>query len=439
MNPRPIALDLDPRSALDAWPADVPLAAIWSGGPPGPLARWTILGAPSRAVFGTPDFAPLGVSSPTPIFQGGWIGVLGYDLGRTLEPAAQTGSAAPDRDWPDQVWLRCDDALVHDRVTGLWWEVGKPPALRSAGARAAFKARLSAETTRDDYVRIVGRALDYIRAGDVYQVNLAHRLSGAFDGSARGYFAALTDLADPWYGAYAEWDQGGRRRAVASASPEQFLSVDPGTGRVTTRPMKGTRRAGPGAEADLAGAGKDAAELAMIVDLMRNDLGRVCELGSVRVDRARDIERHAGPSGVIQATATISGVLARGAGVEDLLRASFPPGSVTGAPKVRAMQIIDELEPVRRGAYCGAIGFVSDSGHAAFNVAIRTASITGEPDPASRGVIRGGRMDYSVGAGIVAESDPEAEWDETLGKAGIVAAWTASSHPAEPATLPRRG
>src|SRR5262249_33216562 len=161
-----------------------------------------------------------------------------------------------------------------------------------------------------------------------------------------------------------------------SFSPELFLDFDPATRTVVTRPMKGTRRLAAGRD-ELQSSAKDAAELNMIVDLMRNDLGRVCEYGSVRVEEGREVEVHAtplvhrageGPSapesgaGLLQGVATVSGRLRQGLGVCELVAATFPPGSVTGAPKVRAMQIIDELEPHRRGAYCGAVGFISDSG-----------------------------------------------------------------------------
>jgi len=158
---------------------------------------------------------------------------------------------------------------------------------------------------------------------------------------------------------------------------------------------------------------------------MRNDLGRVCQFGSVRVEQERVIEKHGrraeeqGSGGILQATATVAGRLREGLGVSDLLRATFPGGSVTGAPKIRAMQIIEQLEPVERAPYCGAIGFVSDSGHAAFNVAIRTAMITGTPGDA-RDEIKGGVLHWPVGAGIVADSDPGAEWEETLAKAGVI-------------------
>jgi para-aminobenzoate synthetase component 1 len=173
--------------------------------------------------------------------------------------------------------------------------------------------------------------------------------------------------------------------------------------------MKGTRPAG-GDEAELASAEKDRAELNMIVDLMRNDLGRVCRFGSVRVEEPRAIERH-GP--VLQATATVSGRVRGGLDLADVLGAGFPPGSVTGTPKIRAMQIIGELEGGPRGPYCGCIGLIDRGGRARLNVAIRTALLT----EVGTGVWD---LEFPVGAGIVADSDPEAEWRETLDKAGVL-------------------
>jgi para-aminobenzoate synthetase component 1 len=210
--------------------------------------------------------------------------------------------------------------------------------------------------------------------------------------------------------------------AICSLSPELFLEADFSNRTVVTRPIKGTR---PDScdDAELRTSEKDAAELAMIVDLMRNDLGRVCEFGSVRVTDPQTIERHArsddggGSRGVIHGVATIEGRLRKGVGLRALIAATFPPGSVTGAPKVRAMQIIDEFEKHDRGPYCGAIGFVSDSGCVGMNVAIRTASILGDrPDPDRLGFFDG-RITFPVGAGLVADSIPESEWRETLDKA----------------------
>jgi para-aminobenzoate synthetase component 1 len=249
------------------------------------------------------------------------------------------------------------------------------------------------------FTRSVERALEYIRAGDVYQVNLAHRLTAQFEGSTRAFFAALMAGARPWYGAYLETPEG----AVCSASPELFLTYDPATRRLTTRPMKGTRPASLAAE--LAASEKDTAELNMITDLMRNDIGRVSELGSVAVQQQRNFELH---NQLVQTTSTVTGTLRAGLTFTDALLSAFPGGSVTGCPKVRAMQIIDELELSGRGMYCGAIGYISRSGHAAFNIVIRTA------------VIEGDRLTYHAGAGIVVDSDPAAEWQETLDKAGIL-------------------
>jgi anthranilate/para-aminobenzoate synthase component I len=188
---------------------------------------------------------------------------------------------------------------------------------------------------------------------------------------------------------------------LISNSPELFLRVSP-EGRVITRPIKGTRPRGSGMEDELRRSVKDQAELNMIVDLERNDLGRVCEIGSVRVTEPRVIEAH--PT-VYHGVATIEGRLRDDVTFSGLLRATFPGGSVTGAPKIRAMQIIEELEPHSRGAYCGAIGYVAADGSMEFNVAIRTMTA------------KGGLIHIPVGGGIVADSEPAAEYEETLVKA----------------------
>jgi para-aminobenzoate synthetase component 1 len=425
---------LTPLQVLGRWPAERPLACVWadSGGARSSWSRWTVIAEPTECrtwrglesadevrsawrglALGPPDQEPDG-----PPFVGGWIGFLGYGLGEVLEPASGAGppSKGVDRDWPQAAWLRCPGALVHDGWSGQWWAVGEGAGIEGLSAREAGMGGftlgpLRSATGREGFERSVARAVEYIRAGDIFQVNLAHRLSGAFEGSTRGLFRALVEEAGPRHGAYLELpDEGGGRRAIVSASPELFLSFDAASRRVTTRPLKGTRPASAGAAA-LERSGKDRAELAMIVDLMRNDLGRVCEFGSIRVTEPRVIERHgAGAAGVYQGAATVEGRLRPGLDTADLLAATFPGGSVTGAPKVRAMQIIGELEPSERGPYCGAIGMVSDSGDVTLNIAIRTA------------LVSEGRLDYSVGAGIVAESDPAAEWAETMDKAGIVSA-----------------
>ncbi len=454
----PVHLPWTPAQAWSAWPQDIPLIGLCSHSAPGWGAggggRWSILARPSEATERVPN--QVLTSRPRedrgggqPPFAGGWIGWLAYEQGSAWEPAAK-GRGSPGRtsdSFPAPVsrWYRCDDALMFDHGAGTWWAGGKPPieamTRRLAGAsetpRAFSAGPLRSAMGRLAYEDAVRRGIGYIRAGDVYQVNLAHELTGTFEGSSRAAFAAMSLAAAPAMGAYFEaGERGGGRSAILSASPEMFLDYSPRTGRVSTRPMKGTRPGG-GSEAELRAASKDRAELNMIIDLMRNDLGRVCELGSVRVDEPRSIERHGGASSdaaVLQATGTVSGQLRAGASVEDLLRATFPGGSVTGAPKIRAMQIIEELEPSPRGVYCGAIGFVSDSGEAQFSIAIRTAVIHGKAAPGGLDrFAKRARLSYRVGAGIVAESEPGAEWEETLVKARAVRALGRVADDAPPA------
>jgi anthranilate/para-aminobenzoate synthase component I len=457
----------DPGEALARWPREEPLAALWSGGDPR-VARWTVLGRPTRSLV-LPSGAALGQAEQflldagfagpiargeridrdgdTPPFVGGWVGWLGYELGAVLEPRARVEHAPWRRtraaskaecDWPLAVMQRVDDAWIFDRVLARWWRLGTPPGLEREGSAREGSGR--ARVGSGDFVRAIafpeGAGLDalrrtlssdrawegaaivreYIHAGDVYQVNLAHALATIeMEGSARDLARALFRVAEPWMGGLIECEvaatraqEGSRRLSVVSASPEMFLSYDPAAGRLRTRPMKGTRPA-TGDARELASAPKDHAELAMIVDLMRNDLGRVCELGSVGVERPRDIERHAG---VIQATATIAGTPRARATWLDAVRAMFPAGSVTGAPKVRAMQIIDELEACDRGPYCGCLVMLSDDGHASASVLIRTAEVESDARDPGRATLT-----WKVGAGLVADSDPRAEWRETLDKA----------------------
>ncbi len=447
-----------PLAVMARWPRGERLSALISGGGEAARARWSILARPGRTVVAEGAWTPDGVSEAghagaaggLPFaggsfaggsFAGGWIGCLAYDAGRDIEPAVERGgsdrSARADRAWPRAVWMRCEDAWVHDAATGDWSRVGDPPWLEATPRMSDFRAVLDEEglssASRARYERAVSRALEYIRAGDVYQVNLTHRLSARFAGDARAFALRMLGGAGAWYGAYLEWGEGDGARALVSASPELLMAVEPvavaagdGSARqsswIWTRPMKGTRAAGPGAADELHANIKENAELNMIVDLLRNDLGRVCELGSVRVSTPREIEAHHGGQ-LLQATATVEGVLAAGGdGAVDVwaaLRAMFPGGSVTGAPKIRAMQIIDELEESRRGPYCGAIGYVSDFGHASFNIAIRTAAISGRSAAGVPGAFDDAVMDYGAGAGIVADSVPRAEWEETLQKARV--------------------
>ncbi|MCC6660853.1 MAG: anthranilate synthase component I family protein [Phycisphaerales bacterium] len=390
---------------------DRPLAALWSGNGD---ARWAVSGwtsAPRRPA-GLPELAetltsPIPKQGDGPDTRGtGWIGLLSYDLGRALEPAV--GPHPPLPHWP----------LIELH------RVEEPTDQAPLPLRPFTLGEVLPEGTRDAYEQSVARAVGYIRAGDCYQVNLAHRLSAPFHGSARALAGALFTTARPWYGAYMESTGHGLRRAVISLSPELFLDFNPATRRVVTRPMKGTRPASVAAS-DLADSTKDRAELNMIIDLMRNDLGRVCEAGSVRVEDPRAIERHGGErdgGGVWQGVGTVSGSLRQGLAAAELLAATFPPGSVTGCPKIRAMQIINELEPVPRGPYCGCIGWFGDDGRVTLSVAIRTALIVGRPGSGGPDDIVDGRLTYSVGAGITIGSDPAGEWQETLDKAAVLRA-----------------
>jgi para-aminobenzoate synthetase component 1 len=261
--------------------------------------------------------------------------------------------------------------------------------------------------SKAEYIAAVRKALDYIRAGDVFQVNLAQRFTSRDVGNPicrpdpLTLYNRLKERSPAPYSAFLRWDD----LAIASSSPELFYETR--GRRIVTSPIKGTRPRGLTPEddrrlaAELQASEKDRAELTMIVDLERNDLGRVCEYGSVRVVEPRAIESFAQ---VHHLMATVEGQLREGIGPMDVVRAVFPGGSITGAPKIRAMEIIDELEPDRRGVYTGAIGYFGMGGVSCFNIAIRTLQIEADT------------VHYSVGGGIVADSDPEAEYEETLHK-----------------------
>lgn len=402
-----------PSTAIAGWQPDRPLAAVLAGDHRG-ATRFSLLAEPTETLaLQTLSQLESVLSSrraePSDFpFTSGWIGWIDYAAGRQIEPAAAHTAAIPNR--PIAVLSRIEHGWIHDNQTGHWSTLGNPSGpMPCTHDHAAFSLGPPVGLDREAAFRhAVHQAVEFIHAGDVFQVNLTHRLGAPFSGSPRALMASLLARLAPWHGCYAEHGD----LQVASASPELFLRVSP-AGRVTTRPMKGTRPAG---DASLAASSKDAAELAMIVDLMRNDLGRVCRLGSVRVEEARAIEQH-GPARaahVDQGVATISGQMRQDARLSDLIRACFPPGSITGAPKIRAMQIIDEIEPElgfdamlpARGPYCGAIGYLGDDGSASLSVGIRTA------------IVQGDFCHYPVGAGIVADSEPEAEWQETLVKAG---------------------
>ncbi|MCC7203653.1 MAG: anthranilate synthase component I family protein [Phycisphaeraceae bacterium] len=441
---------ITPPQALARWPASRPVVMLHSGRFDARWSRRSILAEPAgwyrfgathpqghaRSLWLGPapsfeqprfthnpfnDLKHLLAAAQSACPQGLWIGYLSYDLGRWVEDLPTT--AADDRHWPAIELAWCPGLLVHemDGRTHTWRAIGDlPPAsllkslseAPSAATDQAISARKprSVFGPRHHYEQAVDRCLDYIGAGDVFQINLAQRLTapfqGPFPGAGRTLYRRLAEGSPAWYGAYLELPSTGheRPRAIASTSPELFLRLTPDR-QVTSRPIKGTRPADVD-PSELLHSAKDMAELHMITDLVRNDLGRVCAYGSVRVADPRAVESH--PT-VHQAVSTVCGELAPGKDTIDLIRACFPPGSVTGAPKVRAMQIIEELEPVRRGPYCGAIGAIrADELH--LSVTIRTMLLRWTDE-------MHGEVDLSVGGGVVADSTAAEEYQETLDKA----------------------
>ena len=370
-----------------------------------------------------------------PLYLPGWFGYLGYEMGRYVE---RLPGRAPHRTHLPDLRLAFHDAvLICDAVHRTWrlacLEFDDPPegAGRAAEAlrrvvRQAAHAREQAFPTPaetadgrplpavtatpdfqpDSYRRAVARCVEYIAAGDIFQVNLSQRFGVQNAPPPAAIYRALRSRNPAWYAAYLGFIAQSRPCAILSSSPELFLRVR--EDRVTTRPIKGTRRRGGDGRADAAAASellaseKDNAELAMIIDLLRNDLGRVCRYGSVRVVEPRRLETH--PT-VFHLVGTVEGRLRAGVGPAELLRATFPGGSITGAPKIRAMEIIDELEPAARGVYTGCIGCVGVNGSAEWNIAIRT--IVWDDSTAH----------VQVGGGIVADSSPDGEYQETLDKA----------------------
>jgi len=328
------------------------------------------------------------------------IGYLGYDLGRTIErlPAiAIADTSAPD------MWFGLYDHVQQFDPVPQWGRV------REWGPAPTFGC-LTPDTDRGSYAAAVERVLEYIRAGDIYQANLARRLRAPIveDGDALALYAALIAHSPCAYGALVE--APGVR--VVSGSPERFLSRV--GDRLETRPIKGTRRrtGDPVRDrelaAQLAADEKECAEHLMIVDLERNDLGRVARTGTVQVDSlGRVVEL---PT-LFHMISTVSCEVRSDVGVAAILRATFPGGSITGAPKIRAMQIIEELEPARRGVYTGAIGRIGPGGLIDLSIAIRTA------------VLCDGAAHLHVGGGIVADSTAQGEYAETEAKA---AAWRAA-------------
>jgi para-aminobenzoate synthetase component 1 len=341
----------------------------------------------------------------------GWrAGWLSYDLGRQIEVVPST--ATDDQGLPSlalgsySTYLEFDHARKQVDVRGD----GDPSRLLQALERASSAevpdhrriASWQTSLSRESYEAAVRRAIEYIRAGDVFQVNLAQRLTTPWTGDSFALYGRLRTTSPAPFMALIRL--GGAD--VISASPELFLRRRRNS--IETRPIKGTRPRGRSSHEDLRladelrSSAKDRAENVMIADLARNDLGRVARYGSVEVRQLCGIEHH---PGVHHLVSEIAAELAQDVGPAEIVRATFPAGSVTGAPKIRAMEIIEELEPVRRGVYCGGIGWIDPAGDLDLSVTIRTF------------VAARGTLSLHVGGAVVAESDPALEWQETMHKA----------------------
>jgi para-aminobenzoate synthetase component 1 len=392
--------------------------AVWLDGD-APGSRYSILAADpverlhadaANAIGGLRE--ALGRGRPgcgPPPFAGGVIGAFSYDLGRVLRglaprPGAGAALLAARYDW----------VVVRDHEARQSWLAG--PAASSALARqlrtlagqpgGAGPARVlgpvEADLDEARYAAAFERVRAYLRDGDCYQVNLARRLRARFEGDPLAAYLRLRRISPAPFAAFL----GFAGHAMLSVSPERFMRVVDAA--VETRPIKGTRRREARPEADAAAAAelrasaKDRAENLMIVDLLRNDLGQVCRIGSVRVPALFELESH--PT-VHHLVSTVTGMLREDCDAVDLLAASLPGGSVTGAPKRRAMEIIDELEPTPRGVYCGAIGYIGYDGAMDTSIAIRTATVAG------------GDIEYRAGGGLVWDSDVWEEFAETEAKA----------------------
>ncbi len=428
---------------------DLPGLALLESARPGRNARWSYLTADPVAVLEAPadgadPFATARrvlarlASDPVtgidrPRFMGGLVGYLGYDLGRRLETLPSIAKA--DQELPILRLALHDWTVAWDRRTGHAWLAGRalderigrldrrlaeirerlltqtpdrgravmtgePPAgfeFRSGLDRAAFE--VGVQTVRLE-----------IERGEIYQANLTRRLETPFRADPWPLFRRLRTGDPALFAAYLDLGPSpvtGGPRAILSASPEPFLSLTH-DGLVATDPIKGTRPRGRDRAEDRALArellqsGKDRAENVMIVDVVRNDLGRVCMPGSVRVPRLCRLERTATVQHLVS---TVTGRLEPGMDAFHLLAASFPGGSITGAPKIRAMELLEGMEPVRRGPYTGAAGWIGADGAMQTSILIRTF------------VADGARLTLHVGGGITYQSDPAAEWEETVDKA----------------------
>jgi len=380
---------------------------------------------------------------------GGLFGFWGYELINWIEPRVKI-HAQDERNIPDGLWMQIDHLLIFDQVKRKIWAVAyadlrnpevdlqaayqqacdrvtqmvdklslpvspqntilewTPPGSRAEEERAREGAsEYTSNFTRDEFCAQVEKAKDYIKAGDIFQVVVSQRLSTEYTGDPFGLYRSLRQINPSPYMSYFHFNDW----QIIGSSPEVMVKAELDADNeiiATVRPIAGTRPRGKTTQEDAALAAdllqdpKELAEHVMLVDLGRNDLGRVCESGSVRVDELMMVEKY---SHVMHIVSNVVGKLASGKSAWDLLKACFPAGTVSGAPKIRAMEIIHELEPCRRGVYSGVYGYYDFEGQLNSAIAIRTM------------VVHDGKVTVQAGAGMVADSEPEKEYEETLNKA----------------------
>jgi len=449
---RPIIEELDyfpdPVSIYGALRDEPYSSFLDSGMDEGKLGRYSFIGydpfevlkcVKGREAFGllkdTLDSYKLERAKSDIPFTSGCIGYFSYDLRYSIEKLPSV--ALDDMDMPDFILCLYDVVIIFDNLkkkafissSGLPERGGEKNKRRQkerleaarkrideASSRAAFfnyvgpssggadftlEGGLRSNFTKENYLKAVKKAKDLIRRGDIYQVNLSQRFECGFDGDPFELYLKLRSINPAPFAAYLNLGDF----KIVSASPERFIRI--GGGRIETRPIKGTRPRSADARADeslkreLLSSAKDRAEHIMILDLERNDLGRVSEYGTVAPSEFIITETYAT---VHHLVSTVEGRLREGTDIVDCLKNCFPGGSITGAPKVRSMEVIEELEPTKRGIYTGSIGYIDFSGNADLSIVIRTI------------IIKGDRLYFQVGGGIVADSDAEKEYRETLDK-----------------------
>jgi anthranilate synthase component 1 len=370
-----------------------------------------------------------------PVFHGGLVGYFAYDTVRYVESRLARSCPKDELGTPDILLMVSDEVLVFDNLAGTLrvvvnadprrpeaWAAANgrleelvlaletplkplPPVSLRGGDGSALEARARSSLSRGAFEAAVERVKDYVLAGDVMQVVPSQRMSVPFDGPPLNLYRALRNLNPSPYLYFLDLDDF----QVVGSSPEILVRAE--GGMVTVRPIAGTRRRGASEEddraleAELLADPKEIAEHLMLIDLGRNDIGRIAETGTVTLTENMIVERY---SHVMHIVSNVEGRLREGLSAVDALRAALPAGTLSGAPKIRAMEIIDELEPVKRGVYGGAVGYLSWAGDMDTAIAIRTA------------VIKGGELHIQVGAGVVADSVAAREWQETLDKARAI-------------------